>query len=186
MKRTLKKQRLKPGRRQLFPSEVTEVFNGPRVNPPPHHSAILLLLCTRTPKINPPYALPLSSTLPDMKSGAVYYIELQKLYKKHAEEEEEILKSYMKILGIKDDFVDLFIKEFAWNRNVKREAVGLYWMSNLKLWLDMSYFFVSTTPTYSHKLSAAAIETSSSWLPSCLECLCLAIEENNSRVLPSR
>ena len=70
------------------------------------------------------HALPLSSTLPDMKSSTAYYIELQKLYKKHAEEEKEILKSYMKVPGTKDDFFELFVKEFAWNQNAEREVSG--------------------------------------------------------------
>jgi len=96
-----------------IPSEVIEVFNDPSVvklqpsSPPFCHLAAALHSYTKN---QPPYTLPLSSTLPDMKSSTAFYIELQKLYKKRAEEEKEILKSYIQVPGIKDDFVDLFVK----------------------------------------------------------------------------
>ena len=96
-----------------IPSEVTEVFNDQSVvklqpsSPPFCHLASALHSYTKN---QPPYTLPLSSTLPDMKSSTAFYIELQKLYKKRAEEEKEILKSYIRVPDIKDDFVDLFVK----------------------------------------------------------------------------
>ena len=96
-----------------IPSEVTEVFNDQSVvkllpsSPPFCHLAAALHSYTKN---QPPYTLPLSSTLPDMKSSTAFYIELQNLYKKRAEEEKEILKSYIQVPGIKDDFVDLFAK----------------------------------------------------------------------------
>ena len=96
-----------------IPSEVTQVFNDQSVvkcqpsSPPFCHLAAALHSFTQN---QPPYTLPLSSTLPDMKSSTTYYIELQKLYKKRAEEEKEILKSYIQVPGIEDDFVDLFVK----------------------------------------------------------------------------
>ena len=45
--------------------------------------------------------------------------------------------------------------------------------------LGMSYFFVSTMPTYSHKTFSGRNQDfiKTSWLSSCLEYLCLAIEE---------
>src|SRR5882757_3453451 len=61
----------------------------------------------------PPYTLPLLSTLPDMKSSITYYIELQKLYNKRAEEEKEIPKSYIQVPDIKDesdDFINVLVK----------------------------------------------------------------------------
>ena len=84
----------------VVPSEVTEVFNDRSVvqlqpsSPPFCHLAAALHSFTKN---QPPYTLPLSSTLPDMKSSTTYYIELQKLYKKRAEEEKEILKSYIQV-----------------------------------------------------------------------------------------
>jgi NEDD8-activating enzyme E1 regulatory subunit len=96
-----------------IPSEVIEVFNDQSVvkcqasSPPFCHLAAALHSYT---KHQPPHTLPLSSTLPDMKASTTYYIELQKLYKKRAEEEKEILKSYIQVPGIKDDFIDLFVK----------------------------------------------------------------------------
>ena len=97
----------------VVPSEVTEVFNDQSVlrcqpsSPPFCHLAAALHSFTKNQS---PYTLPLSSTLPDMKSNTAYYIELQKLYKKRAEEEKEILKSYVQVPGIQDDFVDVFVK----------------------------------------------------------------------------
>ena len=96
-----------------IPSEVIEVFNDQSVvklqpsSPPFCHLAAALHSYTKNQS---PYTLPLSSTLPDMKSSTTFYIELQKLYKKRAEEEKETLKSYIQAPGIKDDFVDLFVK----------------------------------------------------------------------------
>jgi amyloid beta precursor protein binding protein 1 len=96
-----------------IPSEVMEVFHDPSVVkgqpscPPFCHLAAALHLYTQK---QPPYTLPLSSTLPDMKSSTTYYIELQKLYKKRAEEEKEIFESYICAPPIKDDFIDLFVK----------------------------------------------------------------------------
>ena len=110
----------------VVPSEVPEVFSDWSViqlqlsSPPFCHLAAALHSFTKN---QPPYTLPLSSTLPDMKSNTTYYIELQKLYKKRAEEEKEILKSYIQVPGIKDDFVDLFVK----NSHAIRLLRGKQW-----------------------------------------------------------
>ena len=96
-----------------IPSEVSEVFKDQSVvnvqpsSPPFYHLAAALHSYTKS---QPPYTLPLSSTLPDMKSNTAYYIEVQNLYKRRAEEEKEIFKSYIEVPGIKDDFIDLFVK----------------------------------------------------------------------------
>ena len=147
----------------VIPSEVTEVFNDQSVvkrqpsSPPFCHLAAALHSYTKN---QPPYTLPLSSTLPDMKSNTAYYIELQKLYKKRAEEEKEILKSYIQVPGIKDDFVDSFVK----NSHGIRLLRGKQWC---KLDADpqalgkaIQYQFFFHKADRSHEPSATAIETS--------------------------
>ena len=110
-----------------IPSEVAEVFNDQSVvklqpsSPPFCHLAAALHSYTEN---QPPFTLPLSSTLPDMKSSTAFYIELQKLYKKRAEEEKEILKSYIRVPGIKDDFIDLFVKNSHGIRLLRGEQWG--------------------------------------------------------------
>ncbi|KAG2142940.1 hypothetical protein DEU56DRAFT_884437 [Suillus clintonianus] len=55
------------------------------------------------------HMLPLTSTLPDMKSDTHNYIHLQRLYKARAEEEKLIFKSYLQV-PVDDGMVDAFVK----------------------------------------------------------------------------
>ena len=183
-----------------IPSEVTEVFNDQSVvqlqpsSLPFCHLAAALHSFT---KKQPPYTLPLSSTLPDMKSNTAYYIELQKLYKKRAEEEKEILKSYIQVPGIKDDFVDTFVKNSHGIRMLRGKQWGKLDADPQALgkaifryhfllprwsfaWIFFSYRNRDISETTCHS--------------SCHECLRLSIEETatqcpsyiNSRVTDSR
>jgi len=54
-------------------------------------------------------ALPLTSTLPDMKASTEQYIHLQRLYKKRADEEKETFKKYLQV-PVDDAVVDVFLK----------------------------------------------------------------------------
>ena len=59
----------------------------------------------------PPYTLPLSSTLPDMKASTQLYITLQSLYKDQAEREKNVFKSLISPdVQISDDLIDAFVK----------------------------------------------------------------------------
>ena len=144
-----------------IPSEVTEVFNDHSVvklqpsSPPFCHLAAALHSFTKN---QPPYTLPLSSTLPDMKSSTAFYIELQKLYKKRAEEEKEILKSYIQVPGIKDDFIDLFVKNSHGIRMLRGEQWGK--LDANPQALGTGFFFLFRRRMTLTLFSATAIETS--------------------------
>ena len=150
-----------------IPSEVAEVFNDQSVvklqpsSPPFCHLAAALHSFTED---QPPYTLPLSSTLPDMKSSTAFYIELQKLYKKRAEEEKEILKSYIRVPGIKDDFIDLFVKNSHGIRMLRGEQWGKLDADPQALGTSLIFNFIfvcrQRTTTLTLLFSAIAIETS--------------------------
>ena len=95
--RNIKKQRLKyivAGRKLAFllksrkSNDQSVVKLQPSSRPFCHLAAALHLYT----KNQLPYTHPHSSTLPDMKSSTAFYIELQKLYKKRAEEEKEMMR----------------------------------------------------------------------------------------------
>jgi NEDD8-activating enzyme E1 regulatory subunit len=56
-----------------------------------------------------PHALPLTSTLPDMKSDTKNYIHLQKLYKAQAEEEKAVFRALLTV-PVAQEEVDTFVK----------------------------------------------------------------------------
>ena len=164
------------------PSEVIDVFNDQSVvklqpsSPPFCHLAAALHSYTKN---QPPYTLPLSSTLPDMKSSTAYYIELQKLYKNRAEEEKEILKSYIQVPGIKDDFIDLFVKNSHGIRMLRGKQWGKLDADPQALGTRYSFCFDDADL---HVLSDRNRNlTKTSCHPSCLERLRLAIEETTTK-----
>jgi NEDD8-activating enzyme E1 regulatory subunit len=57
-----------------------------------------------------------------MKASTTSYIHLQKMYKKRAEEEKEIFKSYLKV-DVNDAVVDSFVK----NSHAVRVMRGRQW-----------------------------------------------------------
>ena len=176
-----------------IPSEVAEVFNDQSVvklqpsSPPFCHLAAALHSFTED---QPPYTLPLSSTLPDMKSSTAFYIELQKLYKKRAEEEKEILKSYIRVPGIKDDFIDLFVKNSHGIRMLRGEqwgkldadpqALGTSLIFNF---LEFHFCFLTTNDDADVVVLSDRNRnlTKTSSNPSCLECLRLAVKEKSTK-----
>jgi amyloid beta precursor protein binding protein 1 len=57
----------------------------------------------------PPHVLPLSATLPDMKSDTESYVRLQNLYRTQAAEDRESFRSLLRV-PIETELVDLFVK----------------------------------------------------------------------------
>jgi amyloid beta precursor protein binding protein 1 len=81
----------------------------------------ILLAALRTFTQRPPYTLPLSAALPDIKSDTTSYVSLQKLYKTQAEEEKRVYKDILKetvqkvgvtkeVLDVDSDIVDEFVR----------------------------------------------------------------------------
>ncbi|KAG8931742.1 hypothetical protein FRC02_002294 [Tulasnella sp. 418] len=100
------------------PSDIEALFHDPSVvNLAPNSDPFYhLVKALQTYTSNPPHTLPLSSTLPDMKSDTVQYIHLQNLYKRQAEEEKSRFAEILKMspvegpgkeaaLGLVDEFV---------------------------------------------------------------------------------
>jgi NEDD8-activating enzyme E1 regulatory subunit len=93
------------------PSDIAALFQDPALSsltpasPPFFH----LLSALHKFSLHPPYTLPLTSTLPDMKANTNSYIHLQKLYKSRAEEEKAVFKSFLTV-PIDKALVDTFVK----------------------------------------------------------------------------
>lgn len=95
------------------PPSVAQLFHDPQLDtldassPPFFH----LLSALKVFAAQPPYTLPLSSALPDMKASTQSYIHLQNLYKDQAEQEKHVFKSLISPdIVISDDLVDAFVK----------------------------------------------------------------------------
>ncbi|KAJ8592559.1 hypothetical protein M405DRAFT_763381 [Rhizopogon salebrosus TDB-379] len=96
------------------PSEIAALFSDPALSTealtadtsPFFHLLAALKEFTEQPDL---HALPLTSTLPDMKSDTQKYIQLQRLYKARAEEEKQAFKSYLRV-PVNDTVVDSFVK----------------------------------------------------------------------------
>ncbi|KAF7760205.1 hypothetical protein Agabi119p4_10881 [Agaricus bisporus var. burnettii] len=95
------------------PSEIAQLFDDPKLqtldamSPPFFH----LVAALKKFAAQPPYTLPLTSMLPDMKASTEAYITLQKLYKKQAEQEKAIFKSFISPdVKIDDDMIDTFVR----------------------------------------------------------------------------
>ncbi|ESK92748.1 nedd8 activating enzyme e1 subunit 1 [Moniliophthora roreri MCA 2997] len=93
------------------PSDVAALFKDPRLSSltPQSPPFFRLLAALKEFTEQPPYVLPLTSTLPDMKANTTSYIHLQKLYKKRSEEEKETFKKHLKV-PVDDNMVDVFVK----------------------------------------------------------------------------
>lgn len=57
----------------------------------------------------PPHVLPLSASLPDMKSDTESYVHLQNLYRTQAAEEREQFRALL-CVPVESELVDLFVK----------------------------------------------------------------------------
>jgi len=114
------------------PSDIRALF--PNVPPPsshtPHSSFYHLLNALAKFTSLPPYTLPLTSTLPDMRSNTANYIHLQKLYKTRAEEEKTIFKDILlkggKGAAVGDEDIDSFVKNCHALRVLKGRRWGTF------------------------------------------------------------
>ncbi|KAL5521178.1 hypothetical protein ACEPAG_9101 [Sanghuangporus baumii] len=96
------------------PFDIAQLFEDSALkdltptSPPFFH----LLAALKTFTEQPPYTLPLSANLPDMKADTKSYVHLQKLYKARVEEEKARFKDILKDRGIQIDptMVDEFIR----------------------------------------------------------------------------
>lgn len=117
------------------PSEVAELFQDTRLTDitPKTPRFFVLLAALKEFTQQEPYTLPLSSTLPDMKSNTENYVHLQKLYKTRAEEEKGVIKKLL-AAPVSSDLLDSFVKNAhglkllkgkLWDAlNGDREALG--------------------------------------------------------------
>ncbi|TFK21372.1 ubiquitin activating enzyme [Coprinopsis marcescibilis] len=105
----------------VVPSDVKSIFT-PLSTPSPSHTKpfrILLRALEVYTTTVPPYTLPLSATLPDMKASTSQYVDLQTLYKERAVEERDAFRAVLdKVLQeqgenpslIDDETVTNFVK----------------------------------------------------------------------------
>jgi len=94
-----------------IPSEIATLLSDPVLSqlsldsPQFYH----LLEALRQFTLQPPYTLPLTSTLPDMKADTTNYIHLQRLYKIKAEEDKKIFRGLVRV-PVDEAVVDLFVR----------------------------------------------------------------------------
>jgi NEDD8-activating enzyme E1 regulatory subunit len=102
------------------PPYLAELFTDVTVPSTPfgHLVSALRLFSER-----PPYALPLSATLPDMKSDTEGYVRLQNLYRTQAAAEREQFRSLLQV-PIESELVDLFVKNAHGVQLLKGERYG--------------------------------------------------------------
>ncbi|OAX41832.1 hypothetical protein K503DRAFT_734837 [Rhizopogon vinicolor AM-OR11-026] len=97
-----------------IPSEIAVLFSDPALSTDTLNTSTspffhLLAALKEFAAQSEIHTLPLTSTLPDMKSDTQNYIQLQRLYKARAEEEKQAFKSYLQV-PVDDAMVDSFIK----------------------------------------------------------------------------
>ena len=103
-----------PSSPSQVPPEIAALFKDPALSPgtlrqsQSHFFHLLAALAEFTDQ-SETHTLPLTSTLPDMKSDTTNYIHLQRLYKTRAEEEKQAFKSHLRT-PIDDGLVDAFVK----------------------------------------------------------------------------
>ena len=115
------------------PSEISDLFADPSLTSlSPSSSPFFHLLSALQEFVShsPEKALPLSSTLPDMKSDTANYIHLQKLYKARAEEEKAQFAAILKNRGVQVDWT--MIDEFVRNAHGLKIIRGKRWGSFLE------------------------------------------------------
>jgi NEDD8-activating enzyme E1 regulatory subunit len=95
----------------VVPSPISTLFSDPAISQLGPYSPQFyhLLSALRQFTLQPPYTLPLTSTLPDMKSDTTNYIHLQKLYKAKAEEDKKIFRGLVGV-PVDEQVVDIFVR----------------------------------------------------------------------------
>ncbi|KAJ3805323.1 hypothetical protein EV368DRAFT_47479 [Lentinula lateritia] len=106
----------------VVPSEVTELFtlyslSKPSSSSPSSFVALISALSqfVQNNPASPQYTsglLPLTSSLPDMKSSTEEYVKLQKLYRAQSEKEKQVFKDYLsrRQVDVDDVTIDVFLK----------------------------------------------------------------------------
>lgn len=110
------------------PSEIAELFSDPALSslgPSSQPFFHLLSALKEFVERSPGKTLPLSSTLPDMKSDTANYIHLQKLYKARAEEEKAQFAAILRERGVQVD--PAIIDEFVRNTHGLKIIRGKRW-----------------------------------------------------------
>ncbi|KAI5119549.1 hypothetical protein M0805_008535 [Coniferiporia weirii] len=96
------------------PPEIEALFSDPALDTlsPASPPFFQLLAALKTFTARPPYTLPLTPTLPDMKADTGSYVHLQKLYKAQAEEEKAQFTAILRQSGVEVDpaVVDEFVR----------------------------------------------------------------------------
>jgi amyloid beta precursor protein binding protein 1 len=90
----------------VAPSHLVELFADMSTPSTPFGH---LLATLRSFLEQPPHVLPLSATLPDMKSDTESYVRLQNLYRTQAAEDRERFRSLLHA-PVETELVDLFVK----------------------------------------------------------------------------
>lgn len=90
----------------VTPSHLVELFTDQTIPSTPFGH---LLTALRSFTECPPHVLPLSATLPDMKSDTESYVRLQNLYRTQAAKEREQFRALLSV-PVQNELVDLFVK----------------------------------------------------------------------------
>jgi len=88
----------------VVPPHLVKLFSDPPSTPFGH-----LLATLRSFSEQPPHVLPLSATLPDMKTDTNSYVHLQNLYRAQAAEDRKRFRSLLRD-PVDSELVDLFVK----------------------------------------------------------------------------
>ena len=117
----------------VVPSGIAALFSDPALqhsrSPSSPNAAIFFHLLDALHRFTQqaPYTLPLSSTLPDMKSDTNNYIYLQTLYKRQAEHEKTVMKSLIgKEFSVDDETIDAFVKNAHGLRLLRGKPFGAF------------------------------------------------------------
>jgi amyloid beta precursor protein binding protein 1 len=90
----------------ITPPHLVELFADTTIPSTPFGH---LLAALQSFSRRPPHVLPLSVTLPDMKSDTESYVRLQNLYRTQAAEEREQFRALLRV-PVQNELVDLFVK----------------------------------------------------------------------------
>jgi hypothetical protein len=121
-------------RNPQVPSDILSLFDlrapSPSSSPNTRQFYTLLSALGTFISTQPPHALPLSATLPDMHTSTESYVHLQKLYKARAEEEKAVFKELvLKMEGgdnVDGETVDSFLKNCHALKVLKGKQWGVW------------------------------------------------------------
>ncbi|THH11177.1 hypothetical protein EW146_g8138 [Bondarzewia mesenterica] len=107
------------------PSEIAELLRDPILDSLTPSSPVFLHLLSalRQFSLQPPYTLPLTSTLPDMKADTKNYVHLQNLYKTRAEHERGVFRGLVQI-PVDEGLVETFVRNAHGLKSLKGRRWG--------------------------------------------------------------